>query len=137
MKSKILFVIFSLFLINAVYSQGFRSTGAPVRKNVFEGQVLDPAALSVNHLDQVEAGNSKYNHPLKKVGKILVFAGLPVLVLGSVMVASSDALYYECVNGECTGDPLGGFGITFMTLGLASTTTGGILWAIGADKSSK
>lgn len=80
---------------------------------------------------------AKYTHPLKKVGRILTFVGVPVMILGAVMVANATELSYTCVNGNCQGDPLGGFGILFLAAGTASTATGITFWAIGGSKSSK
>lgn len=71
---------------------------------------------------------------LEKWGRILTFIGAPLLVGGIIMVAKSDALYYNCVNGYCEGDPLGGFGVVVLALGIPLTIGGGILWGLGARK---
>ena len=73
--------------------------------------------------------------PLIKTGKILTFIGLPLAIIGGIMVANSDALYYECVNGVCEGDPQGGFGILILASGIGMTGTGVVLWTIGKKKS--
>ncbi|MGK0389006.1 MAG: hypothetical protein ACI94Y_001740 [Maribacter sp.] len=53
------------------------------------------------------------------------------------MVAKADVLYYNCYNGYCEGDPLGGFGIVLLSLGLTLTIGGGFLWGLGAKKRKK
>lgn len=74
-------------------------------------------------------------HPLVKTGKILTFIGVPLVIIGAIMVSNADALYYECVNGNCQGDPQGGFGTLVLAGGIGASTTGIILWTIGHNKS--
>lgn len=76
----------------------------------------------------------KRTHPLEKTGKILTLVGVPLAILGGIMVAGADALYYNCVNGTCEGDPRGGFGVVILGAGLGLTGTGITLWAIGKNK---
>ncbi len=73
-------------------------------------------------------------HPLVKTGKILTFIGIPLAIVGGIMVANSDALYYECINGVCDGDPQGGFGILLLASGVGMTGTGIVLWTIGKKR---
>lgn len=83
------------------------------------------------HLTQA---NMKYVHPLTKVGRVLTFVGAPLMILGGVMMATADELYYECVNGYCDGDPKGGFGVLFFAAGTGLTATGVTLWTIGSTR---
>lgn len=73
-------------------------------------------------------------HPMEKIGKVLTFIGLPLAVIGGAMVSQADALYYECYNGECEGDPKGGFGVIFLAAGVGLSGTGIVLWSIGRAK---
>ena len=73
-------------------------------------------------------------HPMEKIGKTLTFIGLPLAVIGGVMVSGADALYYECYNGVCDGDPKGGFGIIMLVAGVGLSGTGITLWTIGRAK---
>lgn len=73
-------------------------------------------------------------HPLEKTGRILTYVGVPLAILGAVMVSSADELYYNCVNGDCDGDPQGGFGVMLLGAGVGMTGTGIVLWTIGAKK---
>ncbi len=83
----------------------------------------------------LQHSNTQDKHPLVKVGKTLTFIGVPLLLIGTIMVVNADALYYNCVNGKCEGDPQGGFGVLVLTGGIGATTTGIILWSIGNKKS--
>ncbi len=78
--------------------------------------------------------SKKYRHPLEKVGKTLVFIGLPLTAIGAIMVSDADALYYNCVNGDCEGDPRGGFGVVFLSHGIGLSITGLALWSTGSNK---
>ena len=79
--------------------------------------------------------DAKPKHRLVKIGKTLTFVGIPLVVLGAVMVSGADAITYNCVNGECEGDAAGAFGALILAGGAGMTTTGIILWSIGAKKS--
>lgn len=89
------------------------------------------SALELNKSIYLKNGN----HPLEKTGKILTMVGIPLAILGGVMVAGADALYYECVNGNCSGDPRGGFGVIFLGVGVGLSATGIVLWTVGKHKS--
>ena len=74
------------------------------------------------------------SHPLERVGKILTFVGIPLAIIGGILVSDADALYYNCVNGECEGDPKGGFGVLLLAAGAGMGGTGIVLWTIGKNK---
>lgn len=78
--------------------------------------------------------SSSSTHPLVKTGKTLTFVGVPLILVGAILVSNADALYYECYNGDCTGDPKGGFGIVSLVAGVGLTGTGIVLWTIGKNK---
>jgi len=71
---------------------------------------------------------------MTKVGRVLTFVGLPLIVIGGIMVSNADEYYYECVNGVCEGDPQGAFGSLILAGGIGLTGTGVVLWTIGANK---
>jgi hypothetical protein len=73
-------------------------------------------------------------HPLEKTGRILTYIGVPLAIIGGIMVAGADELYYECVNGNCSGDARGGFGVVLLGAGSGMSITGAILWIIGSKK---
>ena len=107
-------------------SQKAKNTILLVKKPTVYSPVFNTNNL---HLDQAED-----MHPLETTGRILTFVGLPLAIIGGVMVSQSDALYYNCVNGDCEGDPMGGFGIMALVSGIGLSGTGAILWTIGAQK---
>lgn len=76
-------------------------------------------------------------HGLEKAGRVLTFIGVPLLIIGGVMVANSDGLYYNCANGTCEGDTQGGFGILLLSTGIGMTGTGIVLWTIGSKKTKR
>jgi len=73
-------------------------------------------------------------HPMEKTGRILTYIGVPLAIIGGIMVAGADELYYECVNGNCTGDARGGFGVVGLAAGGGMSIAGAILWIIGSKK---
>ncbi len=73
-------------------------------------------------------------HPLEKTGRILTFVGIPLTIIGAIMVSSADELYYNCYNGVCEGDPQGGVGVVLLAAGVGMTGTGIVLWTIGKKK---
>ncbi|UII20158.1 hypothetical protein [Fulvivirga ligni] len=94
--------------------------------NVLEDQ------YSLAHYNKMMA---ERKHPLVKTGKILTFIGIPLAVIGAIMVADADSLSYECYNGDCEGDASGAFGVIFLAAGVGMTGTGIVLWTIGNKKS--
>lgn len=76
----------------------------------------------------------KRRHPMEKTGRILTYIGVPLAIIGGIMVAGADELYYECVNGDCSGDARGGFGIVLLGAGSGLSITGAVLWIVGAKK---
>jgi uncharacterized phage protein gp47/JayE len=76
----------------------------------------------------------KRRHPMEKTGRILTYIGVPLAIIGGIMVAGADELYYECVNGNCTGDARGGFGVVGLAAGGGMSIAGAILWIIGSKK---
>lgn len=76
----------------------------------------------------------KRKHPLEKTGRILTYIGVPLAIIGGIMVAGADELYYECVNGNCSGDARGGFGVVMLGAGAGLAGTGTVLWIIGSKK---
>jgi hypothetical protein len=73
-------------------------------------------------------------HALEKVGRILTYVGVPLVLIGGILVANADELYYSCVNGECEGDASGAFGVVFLAAGVGLSSTGIVLWTIGKNK---
>lgn len=76
----------------------------------------------------------KRRHPMEKTGRILTYIGVPLAIIGGIMVAGADELYYECVNGNCSGDARGGFGVVMLGAGAGLAGTGAVLWIIGSKK---
>jgi hypothetical protein len=76
----------------------------------------------------------KRRHPLEKTGRILTYVGVPLAIIGGIMVSGADELYYECVNGDCSGDARGGFGVVLLGAGTGLSITGAVLWIVGAKK---
>lgn len=76
----------------------------------------------------------KRRHPMEKTGRILTYIGVPLAIIGGIMVAGADELYYQCVNGDCSGDARGGFGVVLLGAGTGLSITGAVLWIIGNKK---
>lgn len=74
---------------------------------------------------------------MEKTGRILTFIGVPLGIIGGIMVASADELYYECVNGNCSGDAKGGFGVVMLGAGIGLSGTGTVLWVLGRRSNIK
>ncbi len=90
-------------------------------------------------------------HPLETTGKILTFVGIPLAIIGGLLISQADELYYTCSSGSssssnsysnqnqnqtngCQGDPKGGFGILALAAGVGLSATGIVLWTIGRKK---
>ncbi|NHF60097.1 hypothetical protein FK220_012135 [Flavobacteriaceae bacterium TP-CH-4] len=71
---------------------------------------------------------------MEKTGRILTFIGVPLAIIGGIMVAGADELYYNCVNGDCEGDARGGFGVVALAAGLGLSGTGTVLWIMGSKR---
>jgi hypothetical protein len=69
-----------------------------------------------------------------KTGKILTYIGGALFVGGLALVLNSDALYYRCMNGTCTGDPKGAIGVTMVTTATTVMGVGIPIWVMGAKK---
>tara|TARA_R110002051_G_scaffold165130_2_gene235930 strand:- start:51273 stop:51782 length:510 start_codon:yes stop_codon:yes gene_type:complete len=89
---------------------------------------------SISNKINMEYPFKKRRHPMEKTGRILTYIGASLAIIGGIMVASADELYYECVNGNCTGDAKGGFGILMLGAGAGLSGTGTVLWIIGSKK---
>ncbi len=91
------------------------------------------SAILANNLNTT-LGFKKSRNGMEKTGRILTYIGVPLAILGGIMVAGADELYYNCVNGDCEGDARGGFGIVALAAGIGLGGTGGVLWIIGSKK---
>ena len=76
----------------------------------------------------------KRRHSLEKTGRILTYIDVPLAIIGGIMVTCADELYYECVNGNCSGDARDSFGIVMLGAGAGLAGTGTVLWIIGSKK---
>jgi len=139
MKTKLSLIVFllitTLCVVNAqnIYlSEASNNTeSTPVVLN--EGHSLNAYVYNTKNLNEaLKLANEP--HPMEKIGKKLTFIGLPLALLGGIMVSGADALYYECYNGVCDGDPRGGFGVIFLAAGVGLTGTGVVLWTVGKSK---
>lgn len=137
-------IVFSLLIISLPFLSKAQSTTLSVSSGNFQNfqstDLLNQEAIefsspySTAHFNNVlDAANTK--HPLVKTGKALTFVGIPLMILGGIMVSSADALYYNCTNGDCEGDAKGGFGVLILATGVGLTGTGIVLWTIGNKKS--
>lgn len=109
---------------------------------------LTKDALSTNLLTQDIVTIKRLNESLKmtllaakksrsgmeKTGRILTYIGVPLGIIGGIMVAGADELYYECTNGNCSGDARGGFGVVLLGAGVGLSGTGTVLWVLGSKK---
>jgi len=76
----------------------------------------------------------KNRNRMERTERIHTYIGVPLAILGDIMVAGSDALYYNCVNGDCEGNARGGFGILALAAGVGLGGTGGVLWIVGSKR---
>lgn len=101
--------------------------------NFMTFETVDNESFSEN-LDTTLSAFKKRRSGMERTGRILTFIGVPLGIIGGIMVAGSDELYYECVNGNCTGDARGGFGVVLLAAGVGLSGTGGVLWILGSKK---
>lgn len=138
MKTTLLTLSFTLLFLNLQaqhiglkpVSHSFITEPLAFNSNIYSAEI----GFSSTALDQA-LQTADNPHPLVRTGKILTFVGIPLVIIGAIMVSNADALYYECVNGNCEGDPQGGFGTLILASGIGASTTGIILWTIGHNKS--
>lgn len=137
MKTRILLVTLMVtmtFCVNAqenLLQASINQDATPIAfKEVYSTKMYGYDATSLNEALKLASDP----HPMEKIGKTLTFIGLPLAVIGGAMVSQADALYYECVNGVCDGDPNGGFGVIFLAAGIGLSGTGIVLWSIGRSK---
>jgi uncharacterized protein YxeA len=107
---------------------------------IFQSSNLNtPSILNTSNVKHYEMNKMQlqgtYKHPMLKVGKILTYIAVPLVIIGTVMVANADSYSYTCVNGECEGDPMGGTGVAILSIGTPLAITGVTLWIIGKHKS--
>ncbi|UWX56296.1 hypothetical protein NYZ99_08790 [Maribacter litopenaei] len=95
---------------------------------------VDNDFRALNERLNMEYPFKRRRHPLEKTGRILTYIGVPLAIIGGIMVAGADELYYECVNGNCSGDARGGFGVVMLGAGAGLAGTGTVLWIIGSKK---
>jgi hypothetical protein len=104
--------------------------------------ITDNSIMSLDYVDTESISNKlnmaypfkRRRHPMEKTGRILTYIGVPLAIIGGIMVAGADELYYECVNGNCSGDARGGFGVVMLGAGAGLAGTGTVLWVIGSKK---
>jgi len=104
--------------------------------------ITDNSIMSLDYIETESISNKlnmeypfkRRRHPMEKTGRILTYIGVPLAIIGGVMVAGADELYYECVNGNCSGDARGGFGVVMLGAGAGLAGTGTVLWIIGSKK---
>ena len=131
----ILLFIFGSISISAQRSQLLIAEVNTQQKSLLIKQNFEPAINSISLEEFNKALRYKpKKHPLEKTGRILTFIGVPLVVIGGIMVAGADELYYECYNGYCEGDPRGGFGVIILAAGLGMSGAGIVLWTIGLNK---
>ena len=121
-------------LTHAIVYQGnnFTSTLTGLDNYTLDKTTSNSEKLTYN-LNTALANKSR-RHPMEKVGRILTYVGVPLAIIGGIMTANADEHYYECVNGDCTGDASGAFGAVFLGAGLGLSGTGGVLWILGSKK---
>ncbi|MFX0557102.1 hypothetical protein ACOCEA_09890 [Maribacter sp. CXY002] len=139
----------SNFDLNIVSNQFYRASNIYDLTNIenritymMPKEANSNSILSLEYLDTDSVSdklNMKYpfkrrKHPMEKTGRILTYIGVPLAIIGGIMVAGADELYYECVNGNCSGDARGGFGVVMLGAGAGLAGTGTVLWIIGSKK---
>ncbi len=125
-----------LGMIVSVKAQNFENKEVALSAPGYVVNLTSPSTdtqFNQNELNFV-LDQAKSRHPLEKTGRVLTYVGVPLAILGAVMVSSADELYYNCTNGDCEGDPQGGFGVVLLGAGVGMAGTGIVLWTIGAKK---
>lgn len=112
-------------------------TGANGAKSSTKANFMTYETVNSDELAEnlnIALGFKKRRHPMEKTGRILTYVGVPLAIIGGIMVAGADELYYTCVNGDCTGDARGGFGVVLLGAGAGLSGTGTVLWILGSKK---
>lgn len=125
-----------LGLVVSVQAQNFENTEVPLSAAGYAVNLNVPSTDTQFNQSELNfvLDKAKTRHPLEKTGRVLTYVGVPLAILGAVMVSSADELYYNCTNGDCQGDPQGGFGVVLLGAGVGMAGTGIVLWTIGAKK---
>jgi len=137
MIRKTFFTLLLLCAVASLQAQNITNTALALNTTGVELS-LNSSPNTALHFNQNELNlildKASERHPLEKTGRILTYVGVPLAVLGAVMVSGADELYYNCTNGDCEGDPQGGFGVMILGAGVGMAGTGIVLWTIGAKK---
>ncbi len=107
-----------------------------IKTGPIENGLYDPEAVKTAELAASlnAALFYKRRSGMEKTGRILTYIGVPLAIVGGIMVAGADELYYNCVNGDCEGDARGGFGVVALAAGLGLSGSGTALWIIGSKR---
>lgn len=101
--------------------------------NLLTQEIVDAKRLNES-LEMTLLAAKRRRSGMEKTGRILTYIGVPLGIIGGIMVASADELYYECTNGNCSGDAKGGFGVVLLSAGVGLSGTGIVLWILGSKK---
>ena len=142
MKIRKIFILFFILNAGVIKAQSQTLADASPFNTAYTRSILYQAAkasqVSFSSASLQEALEMQTErHGLEKTGRVLTFIGVPLLIIGGVMVANSDGLYYNCTNGVCDGDAQGGFGVVLLGSGIGLTGTGIVLWAIGSKRTKR
>jgi hypothetical protein len=142
MNYKYILILFFVLHVGMVKAQSQAMTYATPANPHYTHSILSQAAEASRSSFSSSSFNQALKmqaerHGLEKAGRVLTFIGVPLLIIGGVMVANSDALYYNCVNGTCEGDAQGVFGVLLLSTGIGMTGTGIVLWTIGSKKTKR
>ena len=138
------YIILLLFILNvglAKAQSGEILSASATSLHYTHSLIVQPGKASQHSFSSVALQQAldaqPQRHGLEKTGRVLTFIGVPLLIIGGIMVANSDGLYYNCTNGVCDGDAQGGFGVILLSSGIGLTGTGIVLWAIGSKKTKQ
>jgi len=137
LKTVIIFISLAYtFDSNAQYSEAaYTSTNNELNIVDFDiNQELNTPnqAFSINEFTKSIKSIQK-NSKMEKIGKTLTYVGVPLAILGGIMMSGADSFSYNCVNGDCEGNPRGAVGVLLLTAGIGMSITGAILWSKGKN----
>lgn len=135
MKFRLLFFV---LLISVSYYSNAQMDTFPYQNNNYGTQInlTTVSSPTSNQLSNFHKSLKMASEPhkLEKIGKTLTFVGIPLAIIGGVMLSNSNGTQYNCYNGECEGDAQGAFGSLIFINGIGLTATGVVLWTLGRKK---
>ena len=144
---KLIFVFNLIFILHAGVMKAQSQTVAytlPVTTAYTQSILLQAAqasqaSFSSASLDEALKMQTE-RHGLEKTGRIMTFIGVPLMMIGGVLIYNSQNLYKKprCSGRHgCLYDPQAPLGYTLLATSTVMTFTGVMFWIHGSKKTKK